>query len=164
MTSSTNPPNPGFEHQIAFFESHFTEIKFGLIDGEAGTTDTHLRWDINSVSQWSTTLEAGNWYNLHIGVLRLPNGGTNAAPEDWYWSGIFIEEAPITTSIAGPNPGSGGTSSPPSSSAPTSSVPHSSVPPSSSTPIPSSTPPPTTTAPAGPTQSQWGQCGGTGWT
>lgn len=30
-------------------------------------------------------------YYRHIGVLRLPNGGTNTATEDWYRSGIFIE-------------------------------------------------------------------------
>jgi hypothetical protein len=194
MTSTTNAPNPGFEHQIAFFESHFTEIKFGLIDGEAGTTDSHLRWDINSVTQWNTTLTPGTWYNFaydidfsgatvglwfstgsaaltqimpniaaspstnsedwHIGVLRLPNGGTNAAPEDWFWSGIFVEQAPITTSIAGPNAGS---SAPGTSSSTTTSKP------TTTSSVPTTTPSPTTTA-SGPTQTEYGQCGGTGYT
>jgi len=195
-TSATNAPNPGFEHQIAFFESHFTEIKFGLISGEAGTTDSLLRWDIGGVTHWSTTLQPNNWYNFaydidfsagtiglwasngsaaltqvmapiagspstnsadwHIGVLRLPNGGTNSAPEDWYWSGIFVEEAPITTSIAGPNPGSGGSAPPPSSS--------STITSGSSSSTPTSSTSSTTTTATGPTQTQWGQCGGNGWT
>ncbi|KAF8173685.1 hypothetical protein BJ912DRAFT_70457 [Pholiota molesta] len=195
-TSSTNAPNPGFEHQIAFFESHFTEIKFGLISGEAGTTDPLLRWDIGGVSQWTTTLTANTWYNFaydidfsgstvglwfstgsspltqivankaaspstnsadwHIGVLRLPNGGTNAAAEDWFWSGIFIEQAPITTSIAGPNAGS-------APSGTTTAVPTTTTTPTTTSPAPTTTPP-TTTTPAGPTQTQWGQCGGTGYT
>ncbi|KAF8577697.1 carbohydrate-binding module family 1 protein [Ramaria rubella] len=200
MTSTTNAPNPGFEHQIAFFESHCTELKFGLIDGEQGTTDSLLRWDLNSVTQWDTLLTPGNWYNFaydidfsagtiglwgsngsaplteiiapvsaspstnsadwHIGVLRLPNGGTDAAPEDWYWSGIYVEQAPITTSVAGPNPGSGG-SVPPVTSPPTSSS--SSIPTSISSSA--SSPPPSQTTPAsGPTQTQYGQCGGSGWT
>ncbi|THH10470.1 hypothetical protein EW145_g1291 [Phellinidium pouzarii] len=195
-TSTTNPPNPGFEHQIAFFESHFTEIKYGLIDGEQGTTDNLLRWDINSETQWSTELQPGNWYNFaydidfsggtvglwasngsdpltqimapvsaspstnsadwHIGELRLPNGGTDSAPEDWYWSGIFIESGSVTTSIAGPDAGQGGSAggSPPVSSSST--VPT----PTTSTIVSSS---PTSTA-SGPVQSHYGQCGGTGWT
>ena len=64
MRSGTNPPATTNEHQIAFFESHFTEMKSGLISGEAGTTDAALRWDVNSVSQWSTTWDAGIWHNV----------------------------------------------------------------------------------------------------
>ncbi|QKX64794.1 uncharacterized protein TRUGW13939_11970 [Talaromyces rugulosus] len=145
LTNSTNPPNPNFEHQIAFFEvklpSHFTEIKYGTISGSTGA-DNSLRWDVSQETQWSTQLTAGNWYNFaydidfdaqtvglwasngsepltqqvapiaaststnsqdwHIGQLRLPNGGSDADAEDWFWSGIWIEEAPLTTSVAGP--------------------------------------------------------------
>lgn len=190
MTQSTNPPNPGYEHQIAFFESHFTELKFGLLSGAAGTSDNTLKWCIGGQPQWSTTLVPGQWYNFaydidfsagtvglwssngsnaltqivaprsaspstnsadwHIGALRLPNGGTSAAAEDFYWSGIFVEQAPITTSIAGPLAGSApsGTATPPSSTSASSTK--------TSAPISSTTP-------AGPQQSQWGQCGGNGW-
>lgn len=181
-------------------QSHFTEIKYGLISGEAGTTDNLLRWDVSSTTHWSTNLVPGTWYNFaydidfgagtvglwastgadalqqviepisaststnsedwHIGELRLPNGGTNAAPEDWFWSGVFIEEGPITTDIAGPFPGQGGAagSVPPpppvqsSTAAPTSTI--------VSPPAPTST----TASASGPLQTQWGQCGGTGFT
>ncbi|KAF5314407.1 hypothetical protein D9619_011819 [Psilocybe cf. subviscida] len=205
-TSSTNAPNPGFEHQIAFFESHFTELKFGLLSGASGTSDSTLRWMISGVTKWSVTLSPNTWYNFaydidfssglvglwastgssaltqvvapqsgspssnsadfHIGVLRLPNGGTNSAAEDWFWSGIYIETSPITTSIAGPQPGNSGTGS--TTSTPTSTPVSSS---SSTTKSPTSTPSTTksstttssTTTASGPTQTQYGQCGGTGY-
>ena len=47
----------------------------------------------------STSTNSADW---HVGELRLPNGGTDAAAEDWFWSGIFVEKAPITAAIAGP--------------------------------------------------------------
>lgn len=60
----TNAPSVNREHQIAFFESHFTEMKYGWISGESGTSDNQLRWFANSESQWNTTLEAGIWHNF----------------------------------------------------------------------------------------------------
>lgn len=62
--SDTNAPSVNREHQIAFFESHFTELKYGWISGEAGESDDQLRWYANSESQWNTTLEAGVWHNF----------------------------------------------------------------------------------------------------
>jgi hypothetical protein len=119
-------------------QSHFTELKYGLLSGASGTSDNTLRWMVNQVTQWSTPLVAGTWYNFaydidfsagkvglwasqgsapltqvvapvsasassngadwHVGVLRLPNGGTNAAAEDFFWSGLYIENGSITTS------------------------------------------------------------------
>ncbi|KZS92183.1 hypothetical protein SISNIDRAFT_413319 [Sistotremastrum niveocremeum HHB9708] len=201
-TSTVNPPDPADEHQIAFFESHCTEIKYGLISGEQGqTTDNTLSWDVGGVRQWTTQLQPNTWYNFaydinfggsglglwtstgsdplvnvksgvsgscstnsadwHIGQLRLPNGDTSKAAEDWYWSGIYVEQGPITTSIAGPNPGTGGSSSSSSSSS-------SSTKTSSSTTTTSSTTKSTTTttstsSSAGPTQTHYGQCGGIGY-
>lgn len=60
----TNAPSVNREHQIAFFESHFTELKYGWISGAAGESDNQLRWYANSESQWNTTLEAGVWHNF----------------------------------------------------------------------------------------------------
>lgn len=60
----TNAPSVNREHQIAFFESHFTELKYGWISGAAGESDDQLRWYANSASQWNTTLEAGVWHNF----------------------------------------------------------------------------------------------------
>ncbi|QQK47469.1 carbohydrate-binding module family 1 protein [Penicillium digitatum] len=140
-TEETNAPNASFEHQIAFFESHFTELKYGTTSGTSGEDNT-LRWCVGGASHWETNLKPGHWYNFaydidfdaktvglwasngcdnltqvvsavnastwtdsadwHIGELRLSNGGLNATPEDWFWSGIFVEKSPITASIAGP--------------------------------------------------------------
>jgi hypothetical protein len=47
----------------------------------------------------STSTNSADW---HVGELRLDNGGTDSAAEDWFWSGIFVENAPITATIAGP--------------------------------------------------------------
>lgn len=60
----TNAPSVNREHQIAFFESHFTELKYGWISGAAGESDDQLRWYANSESQWNATLEAGVWHNF----------------------------------------------------------------------------------------------------
>lgn len=64
LANGTNFPSIYREHQICFFESHFTEMKAGWISGESATSDTNLRWDVNSVTQWSTNFTAGVWHNI----------------------------------------------------------------------------------------------------
>lgn len=64
MRKEENAPNPKHEHQVAFFESHFTELKYGLISGASGTSDNSLRWYANSESQWNVTFEPGVWHNV----------------------------------------------------------------------------------------------------
>lgn len=202
MTSSTNAPNDNYEHQIAFFESHFTELKYGTLSGGTAPDNT-LKWMVQQVTHWSVQLQPGNWYNFaydidfgagtvglwasnnsspltqvvtpvsaspstnsadwHIGVLRLPNGGTSAAAEDYFWSGIYVEQAPITTSIAGPNPGSGGGSSSSSSRTTATSSSSSSRMTTTVTSATTTTTITTTTTASGPAASHWGQCGGVGW-
>jgi hypothetical protein len=60
----TNFPSVYREHQIVFFESHFTEMKSGWISGEAGTSNTNLQWMVGGVSQWKTNFTAGVWHNV----------------------------------------------------------------------------------------------------
>ena len=62
--TGTDVPSPYEEHQVCFFESHFTEMKYGLISGEQGTLDRALRWDVNSESQWNTTFSPNVWHNI----------------------------------------------------------------------------------------------------
>ncbi|EHL02994.1 hypothetical protein GLAREA_03976 [Glarea lozoyensis ATCC 20868] len=62
--SETNAPSESKEHQIAFFESHFTEMKSGWQSGAAGTSDPLLRWNAGGSTQWNTTWEAGVWHNV----------------------------------------------------------------------------------------------------
>ncbi|KAI1291411.1 carbohydrate-binding module family 1 protein [Xylaria venustula] len=64
MRSDTNAPSTAKEHQINFFESHFTEMKVGWISGSSGTDDTNIHWMANSVSQWETEFDAGVWHNV----------------------------------------------------------------------------------------------------
>ncbi|EIW81051.1 hypothetical protein CONPUDRAFT_104186 [Coniophora puteana RWD-64-598 SS2] len=135
MRSATNAPDSADEHQMVFFESHFTEMKYGVAPNAS-----YLEWHIQSQPQWGVEWEAGTWYNFaydidfdagtvglwastggddlvrvmpqttaststnsedwHLGVLRLVN---SAETEDFYFSGVYIENGPITASIAGSN-------------------------------------------------------------
>ncbi|KAF1985798.1 glycoside hydrolase family 131 protein [Aulographum hederae CBS 113979] len=148
MRKEENAPNDQMEHQINFFESHFTEMKYGLNSGEQGTSNPNLQWWANSQSQWKAPLEPGVWHNVayeidfdggsvgfwhstgaeeltqtvppvkvspssngadwHLGVLRLPKGGGATTPEDWYFSGVYIESGPLTTSVSGPGAAAAG--------------------------------------------------------
>ncbi|KAF9889533.1 hypothetical protein FE257_007243 [Aspergillus nanangensis] len=57
QTKEENAPDASLEHQIAFFESHFTELKFG-------GSQSALNWMANSQSHWSAPLTPGTWYNF----------------------------------------------------------------------------------------------------
>ncbi|KAK4189552.1 hypothetical protein QBC35DRAFT_472591 [Podospora australis] len=158
----TNAPSVNKEHQICFFESHFTELKYGWISGEQGTANANLQWMTNQKSQWKVEWKAGVWHNFayeiaclfsllppflplanreqkdfganrvglwhseggdplkqvvapvsgvstssngadwHLGVLELPRSGYATTNEDYYFSGVFIEDGAITTKIGGP--------------------------------------------------------------
>lgn len=52
-----NPPSPAREHQIAFFESHFTELKYG-------GSSQDLAWFAGGAEQWSAPWGAGVWHNV----------------------------------------------------------------------------------------------------
>ncbi|KAB5583492.1 hypothetical protein GE09DRAFT_1167437 [Coniochaeta sp. 2T2.1] len=64
MRSATNPPAQTREHQIAFFESHFTELKAGWLSGAPGVSDPLLRWCIGGNTKWSVNWDAGVWHNV----------------------------------------------------------------------------------------------------
>ncbi|CAD6444731.1 31534587-2252-4c14-a076-203e52adcf4c [Sclerotinia trifoliorum] len=68
MHMEANAPSIYREHQICFFESHFTEMKSGWISGESGTSDPLLRWDVSGNSKWSTNWTAGVWHNVAYGI------------------------------------------------------------------------------------------------
>ncbi|KAI0477483.1 carbohydrate-binding module family 1 protein [Xylariaceae sp. FL0804] len=114
MHEATNPPSIYREHQICFFESHFTEMKAGWISGESGTSDPNLRWDINSVSQWSTNFTAGVWHNVAyeidftgntvgfwhstgaddlVEIVTPVSVSTSSNGEDWH---LGVLELPVT--------------------------------------------------------------------
>ncbi|KAF2670882.1 hypothetical protein BT63DRAFT_453250 [Microthyrium microscopicum] len=140
--TAKNAPSTAHEHQVNFFESHFTEMKYGTINGQQNGNPTHLQWMVGGQKQWSAQWEPEVWHNIayeidfdgksvtywhstgadalnktagpvkasansdgkdwHLGVLRLPKGN-DASPEDWYFSGVYVESGPITTSVSGPS-------------------------------------------------------------
>ncbi|GCB22658.1 hypothetical protein AAWM_05543 [Aspergillus awamori] len=124
--SSTNPPSSSSEHQIAFFESHFTELQY---------QDNTLKWNAGGDTHYSVELETGKWYNFAYDIdfdnqkvgLWASNGSdaltevvspvsasassngedfhvgvlslTGDGTEDWFWSGVYIEKGDLTKSI-----------------------------------------------------------------
>ncbi|KAJ7644187.1 hypothetical protein FB45DRAFT_897172 [Roridomyces roridus] len=184
QAGSTNYPVTSIEHQICFFESHFTELKVGV-----APNPTHLTWMVTEVDHWDTPWTPGVWYNFaydidftaqtvglwasngsaplvkvvqnvpaatstnsadwHLGVLRINPTGT----EDYFFSGVYIESAPITTSVG---TGGGNTTTTTTGTGTTTS--------SASSTTSKTTTTTTTTTSIGPVQTEFGQCGGTGYT
>ncbi|EOO04393.1 putative carbohydrate-binding module family 1 protein [Phaeoacremonium minimum UCRPA7] len=64
MRSDKNAPSVNREHQINFFESHFTELKYGWISGESGTSNPNLQWMVSQKSYWKTEWTPGVWHNV----------------------------------------------------------------------------------------------------
>lgn len=64
----TNAPSLYREHQIAFFESHFTELKSGAASGQPGPDNT-LRWAVSGQTKWSTVWQADVWYNFAYEIV-----------------------------------------------------------------------------------------------
>ncbi|KAF8427755.1 hypothetical protein EV426DRAFT_631617 [Tirmania nivea] len=157
--SGTNPPNPNYEHQVNFFESHFTVDETISTSPPAlsplwhSTESSPLTQVVAPISA-STSTNSADW---HLGVLRLPGRTNDPAAEDWYFSGVYVESGSLTTAI-----GNGSVSPPVSSSTLTSTT---RLPTSTSTST-SSTKTSTTSVPT-PTSAaaqKYGQCSGNGWT
>jgi hypothetical protein len=45
---------------------------------------------------------SSNGADWHLGVLELPRSGYSDSNEDFYFSGVYIENGSITTAIGGP--------------------------------------------------------------
>jgi hypothetical protein len=57
-TAAENAPTTDSEHQVAFFESHFTELKYG------GDAANKLQWHVGGQSKWDVKLAADEWHNV----------------------------------------------------------------------------------------------------
>lgn len=68
--AATNQPSIYREHQINFFESHFTELKSGWISGASGNSNPALQWFVGGQSKWSVTWEADVWHNVAYEIVR----------------------------------------------------------------------------------------------
>lgn len=68
----TNAPSIFREHQVAFFESHFTELKSGWISGESATNNTNLQFMVQQKSLWKTEWKPDVWHNVAYEIVSLP--------------------------------------------------------------------------------------------
>ncbi|KAL1952088.1 hypothetical protein VTO73DRAFT_1237 [Trametes versicolor] len=94
---TVNPPDPAYEHQIVFWESHFADIKYGQLSGQNGVADT-LQVITGGKSIWSVQQPVkGTWYNF---ILETGSPG-----------GLWVStgSAPLTKVFTGSLGGSGGT-------------------------------------------------------
>lgn len=82
--SGTNSPDPAYEHQVNFLcvsisarcfwfasankgfsESHFTEMKYGWVNGNASPApDNNLRWFVGGQSKWNVDWVPDVWHNF----------------------------------------------------------------------------------------------------
>jgi len=99
--SATNPPSIYREHQICFFESHFTELKAGWISGESGTSDPLLRWDVGGVTKWSVNWDPDVWHNVAYEIDF--SGGTVA-----FWHSTGSDPLTLTVSAVSASASSNG--------------------------------------------------------
>lgn len=130
--AAENAPDATAEHQVAFFESHFTELKYG-VDG----SDGKLQWMTDGKSQFDMDFDADVWHNVAYGIdfdaktvefyhstgadeLVSKAGPLSAAvasdgadwhvgvlkfsqtKEDWFFSSVYVEDGELTTSVSGP--------------------------------------------------------------
>lgn len=78
------------------------------IDFDAGTVGFYHSTgsdDLKLAVSPVTTGAASNGEDWHLGVLRLASlaGRADSDPEDWHFSGVYIESGDITTSVSGPS-------------------------------------------------------------
>ena len=71
MRKDTNAPSVNREHQINFFESHFTEMKYGWISGEQGTSNPNLQFMVSQKSLWKTEWLPNVWHNIAYEIVGL---------------------------------------------------------------------------------------------
>ncbi|KAG7088361.1 hypothetical protein E1B28_012365 [Marasmius oreades] len=178
--TSTNAPDPTLEHQVCFFESHFTELKYGV-----APNPTNLQWMVGGVSKWSTPFNADTWLNFAydidfskgtvglwassgssplVKVVQNVAASTSTNSADWHLGVLRIVAAAGVEDWyfsgvyveSGPITtaiGSGSSTGGSTTDAPTTTQ----EPPSTTTIA-------TTTTASGPVQTHFGQCGGNGWT
>ncbi|KAK4183568.1 Feruloyl esterase B [Podospora australis] len=91
MRKDVNAPATTREHQIAFFESHFTELKSGWLSGAPGISDTLLRWCVGGQTKWSVEWEADVWHNVAYEIDFTAN-----TVGFWHSTG----SAPLTRKVA----------------------------------------------------------------
>jgi hypothetical protein len=72
MRKDVNAPSVNREHQICFFESHFTEMKYGWISGEQGTSNANLQFMVSQKSLWKAEWLPNVWHNIAYEIVSIP--------------------------------------------------------------------------------------------
>ena len=91
MRKDTNAPSQNREHQICFFESHFTELKYGWISGEQGTSNPNLQWMTSQQSHWKVEWKPDVWHNVAYEIVSLPPNHFSYVSKSWRRGGyIYI--------------------------------------------------------------------------
>ncbi|KAI1877886.1 uncharacterized protein JN550_000068 [Neoarthrinium moseri] len=90
----------GVWHNVAFEvlpspNQDFSGNKVGFWHSEGGAP---LKQEVAPQSA-STSSNGADW---HLGVLELPRSGYSDSTEDFYFSGVYIEDGSLTTTIGGP--------------------------------------------------------------
>lgn len=145
MRSTYVDGHPIYEHCVIESDILCTQFSAQTVGLWYSTGGNRLTKVVQNIGVSTSTNSA----DFHVGVLRIVNRNP---PEDWYWSGVYIESGSINTAIGNGSGGGGSTTVP--TTTPT-------TPPT--TTRPTTTVPSTTTTSGGPQQTQWGQCGGTGY-
>ncbi|KAL0632611.1 hypothetical protein Q9L58_008501 [Maublancomyces gigas] len=188
--TGTNSPNPAYEHQVNFFESHFTEMKYGWINGNASPApDNNLRWFVGGQSKWNVDWVPDVWHNFAYdinfssGTVTLWHSTGSAAltqvagpfsaststnSADWHLGVLRLPNRSGGTNAQGAEDWYYSGVYVESGTINTSVGTGGGTSPPPTTTVPVSTPPtsvPTTAppAPTGPLAPKYGQCGGIGW-
>lgn len=80
-------------------------IAYG-IDFDSGSVTFYHSTGGNNLQKIAGPIQvsaSSNGADWHLGVLRLPSsiGQVHSQPEDWHFSGVYIESGKLTTSIRG---------------------------------------------------------------
>lgn len=71
MRRDAAAPSANREHQICFFESHFTEMKYGWISGEQGAANPNLQFMVSQQSKWKTEWKPNVWHNIAFEIVSF---------------------------------------------------------------------------------------------
>ncbi|TEB39880.1 hypothetical protein FA13DRAFT_1655421 [Coprinellus micaceus] len=178
--TTTNAPDTTLEHQVMFFESHFTELKYGV-----GNNGGNLVWMIGGQEKWSTTFSPDTWYNFAydinfdsktVGLWASTNGSPLTRVANNQAANTFTDSRDFHVGVLrivnrdppedwyisgvyiekGPITTALGNGTTPGTTTVITTAPTTPTAPTTTVVAP--------TTPAGPQQTAWGQCGGTGWT
>ncbi|OTB06820.1 hypothetical protein M426DRAFT_318534 [Hypoxylon sp. CI-4A] len=85
---------PEVWHNVAF------EIDFGA--GTVGFWHSEGADPLEQIVKPVSASTSSNGQDWHLGVLELPRSGYSDGVEDYYYSGVYVEDGTITTDISGP--------------------------------------------------------------